>query len=211
MASIGAILFGVAGRLDWTPAWALIALFSVYVTAGVAYFSWKDPELLLERTKKPSNVPRWDRILLRVYPALLGCLIVTAALDAGRYRWAPVPLLLQWLGAVGLLAAFAVVWWCTATNHYLASYARLQADRGQRVVSEGPYAIVRHPMYTSVTVLDISMALLLGSWLALVPAAAIGLLLVVRTRLEDRMLLDGLSGYRDYALHVPRRLVPGVW
>ena len=181
------------------------------MTAGVAYFSWKDPELLLERTTKPSNVPRWDRILLRVYPALLGCLFLTAALHAGRYRWAPVPLPLQWLGAVGMLAAFLVVWWCTATNHYLASYARLQTDRGQRVVSEGPYAIVRHPMYASMTVLDDSIALLLGSWLALVPASAIGLLAVVRTWLEDRMLLDGLPGYRDYALHVPRRLMPGVW
>ena len=181
------------------------------MTAGVAYFSWKDPELLLERTTKPSNVPRWDRILLRVYPALLGCLFVVAALDAGRYRWTPVPLPLQWLGAAGMLAAFVVVWWCTATNHYLASYARLQADRGQHVVSEGPDAIVRHPMYISMTVLDTCIALLLGSWLALVPAVAIGLLLVVRTRLEDRMLLDGLPGYREYALHVRRRLVPGVW
>jgi protein-S-isoprenylcysteine O-methyltransferase Ste14 len=211
IASIGTILFGGAGRLDWPAAWVFIAMFSVYLIAGMGYFSWKDPELLLERMNTPSNVPRWDRILVRVYQVLLGCLMLIAALDAGRYRWAPVPLPLQWLGAAGVLAAFVVVWWCTATNHYLASYARLQPDRGQRVVSEGPYAFVRHPMYTSMTVLDVSIALLLGSWLALVPAAAIGLLAVVRTRLEDRMLLDGLPGYRDYALHVPRRLVPGVW
>jgi protein-S-isoprenylcysteine O-methyltransferase Ste14 len=211
MGSIAGILFGMAGRLDWAGAWVFIAMFSVYLIVGVAYFSWKDPELLHERMKQPSNVPRWDRILLRVYAALIVCLMVTAGLDAGRYGWAPVQLPLQWLGAVGVLAAFLVVWWCTATNHYLASYARLQADRGHRVVSEGPYAIVRHPMYISVMVLDVSIALLLGSWLALVPAAAIGILLVVRTRLEDRMLLDGLAGYRDYALHVPRRLVPGVW
>ncbi len=211
IASIGAILFGGAGRLDWAAAWAFIAMFSVYLIAGMGYFSRKDPELLLERMNTPSDVPRWDRILVRLYRVLLGCLFLTAALDAGRYRWAPVPLPLQWLGAAGVLAAFVAVWWCTATNHYLASYARLQADRGQQVVSEGPYAIVRHPMYTSMTVLGISIALLLGSWLALVPAAAIGLLVVVRTRLEDRMLIDGLPGYRDYALHVPSRLVPGVW
>ena len=197
--------------MDGEAGGALLVRFVVYLTAGVAYFCRRDTELLRERLRKPSNVPAWDRRLLRFYPPLLGCLFVAAALDGGRHHWSRVPLPIQFLGGLGVLAAFAVVWWCTASNHYLASYARLQSDRGHRVVSGGPYAIVRHPMYTSLAALMVGIALLLGSWLALVPACAIGALLVVRTRLEDRMLAEGLPGYRDYALRVPRRLLPGVW
>ena len=82
---------------------------------------------------------------------------------------------------------------------------------GHRVVRNGPYRFVRHPMYTSLIVLMASMALLLGSWLALAPALLIAALLVVRTSFEDRMLNDQLPGYREYALDVTRRLVPGIW
>ena len=79
------------------------------------------------------------------------------------------------------------------------------------MVREGPYAVVRHPMYTSLIVLTASIALLLGSWLALIPALIIAVLLVIRTLFEDRMLRDELGGYREYALDVRQRLVPGVW
>jgi protein-S-isoprenylcysteine O-methyltransferase Ste14 len=78
-------------------------------------------------------------------------------------------------------------------------------------VREGPYAVVRHPMYTSLMVLMMGVALLLGSWLAMVPALIIAILLVVRTWLEDRMLRHELAGYREYAIDVRSRLVPGVW
>ncbi len=115
------------------------------------------------------------------------------------------------MGALGLVASFAVIWWCTAANHYLSSQSRIQAERGHRVVREGPYAVVRHPMYTSLMVVTASIALLLGSWLALIPALIIAVLLVIRTRFEDRMLRTELAGYREYAGDVPRRLVPGVW
>jgi protein-S-isoprenylcysteine O-methyltransferase Ste14 len=145
-----------------------------------------------------------------MYGASLVGLLATAALDAGRLRWSQMPISAQFAGAVGLLASFAVIWWCTATNHYL-SESRIQADRGHRVVRNGPYRFVRHPMYTSLIVSMSSMALLLGSWLALGPALLIAALLVVRTVFEDRMLKDLLPGYQEYALDVTRRLVPGIW
>jgi protein-S-isoprenylcysteine O-methyltransferase Ste14 len=122
-----------------------------------------------------------------------------------------VPVEIQALGALGVVASFVVIWWCTAANHYLSSQSRIQTDRGHRVVREGPYALVRHPMYISLMVLTASIALLLGSWLALMPAVIIAVLLVIRTSLEDRMLRNALAGYREYALDVRQRLVPGVW
>lgn len=211
MTAIDAMLFGLAGRVDWRAAWVLSVLLAVYIAAGMMWFLRKDPDLLEERISRASNVPTWDRMFRRMYGISLVGLLATASFDAGRFRWSLMPPIVQLAGAVGLLASFTVIWWCTASNHYLSSQSRIQADRGHRVVRNGPYRFVRHPMYTSLIVLMSSMALLLGSWLALAPALLIAALLVVRTSFEDRMLNDQLPGYRDYALDVTRRLVPGIW
>ena len=208
---IDAILFGVAGRLDWRAAWVMSGLFAAYVAAGIAWFVRRDPDLMRERITRASNVPLWDRVIYPLYAISLGALLITAAADAGRVGWSHVPVEIQALGALGVVASFVVIWWCTAANHYLSSQSRIQTDRGHRVVREGPYALVRHPMYISLMVLTASIALLLGSWLALIPAAFIGVLLVIRTALEDRMLRNELGGYEEYALDVRQRLVPGVW
>jgi protein-S-isoprenylcysteine O-methyltransferase Ste14 len=211
MTAIDAMLFGLAGRVDWRAAWVLSVLLAAYIAAGMMWFLRKDPDLLEERITRASNVPTWDRMLRKMYGISLVALLATAALDAGRFRWSQMPISAQFAGAVGLLASLAVIWWCTASNHYLSSESRIQADRGHRVVRNGPYRFVRHPMYTSLIVLMSSMALLLGSWLTLAPAMLIAALLVVRTSFEDRMLNDQLPGYREYALDVTRRLVPGIW
>ena len=171
---IAAALFGVAGRLNWGGAWTLVLIASAYFAAGSAYFSRTDPDLLIERMSKPTNVPAWDRVIVRLYPLLILWLLATAALDARRGRDAGFPAAAQLLGAFGVIASLAVVWWCTATNHFLASFARLQTDRGHYVVDSGPYRLVRHPMYAASTVLFACVALLLGSWRALIPAAIDG-------------------------------------
>lgn len=211
MAAIGAILFGLAGRLDWRAAWVLSMLFAVYLAAGMSWFLRRDPDLLEERITRATNVPTWDRVLRKMYGLSLMALLVTAALDAGRFGWSEMQVGVQVVGALGLVVSFTVIWWCTASNHYLSSESRIQSERGHRVVRDGPYRFVRHPMNTSLIVLMSSMALLLGSWLALAPALFIAVLLVLRTAFEDRMLKDQLPGYRDYALDVTRRLVPGIW
>ncbi len=101
--------------------------------------------------------------------------------------------------------------WVTRTNAYLSRFARIQDDRGQQVVTTGPYRYVRHPMYAAVIPFILCIALILGSWWALVPGAIIAILFVVRTALEDRMLQEELPGYKAYAQHVRYRLLPGVW
>ena len=131
--------------------------------------------------------------------------------DAGRFRWSAMPVVVQAIGTAAVVAAVGVVWWCAAVNHFLSTRSRIQSERGHTVVQHGPYRFVRHPLYASRIVLIIGAALTLGSWIALVPAVLIALLLVLRTSLEDRMLTTELPGYREYAQHVPERLVPGLW
>jgi protein-S-isoprenylcysteine O-methyltransferase Ste14 len=201
----------VAGRVDWPAAWFFLALLAVYLALGGWWFFRHDPELLEERMTTAPNAPHWDRLFVRIYWIVLPTFFTTAALDAGRFCWSDMPAAIQVIGAAAIVGAFVVIWWCTAANHFLSSNARIQIERGQRVVQDGPYRFVRHPMYTSIIVLMIGMALILGSWLAVVPALLIAVLLVVRTSLEDRMLKTELAGYREYASRVPERLIPGVW
>src|SRR5688572_33400075 len=95
IAIIDAILFGVAGRLDWRAAWVMSGLFAVYVAAGIAWFGRRDPDLMRERITRASNVPIWDRVIYPLYSISSGALLITAALDAGRFGWSHVPVGIQ--------------------------------------------------------------------------------------------------------------------
>jgi protein-S-isoprenylcysteine O-methyltransferase Ste14 len=210
VAILSGVLFGIAGRVDWPGAWLVILLFTGQVLSGWLLFR-HDPELFTERLTTASNVPRWDLLIARGKRILEPIFLAAAALDAGRFRWSAMPIVVQVIGTAAVVAAIGVVWWCAAANHFLSTRSRIQSERGHTVVQDGPYRVVRHPMYAARTVLIIGAALMLGSWIALAPAALIALLLVLRTSLEDRMLTAELPGYREYARRVPARLVPGLW
>jgi len=101
--------------------------------------------------------------------------------------------------------------WTLMENAYLSRWARIQQDRGQRVVTTGPYRIIRHPMYAAIILLMICIPLELGSFWALILGVLIGVLFVIRTVLEDRMLIDELDGYIEYSHRVRYRLFPRIW
>jgi protein-S-isoprenylcysteine O-methyltransferase Ste14 len=102
--------------------------------------------------------------------------------------------------------------WATLANRFFSSAVRLQTDRGQVVVDSGPYQFVRHPGYTGAIPYLVFGGLALGSWLATVIAGVpMIVILLRRTVLEDKMLLEGLAGYKEYAARVKYRLAPGIW
>jgi protein-S-isoprenylcysteine O-methyltransferase Ste14 len=113
------------------------------------------------------------------------------------------------LAVFGLGNAFGC--WALVSNRFFSTYLRIQADRGHRVVADGPYGIVRHPGYGGTILASLALPISLGSLWALIPAALGACGFVVRTTREDAILLRALDGYRDYARHVRYRLVPGVW
>jgi protein-S-isoprenylcysteine O-methyltransferase Ste14 len=110
-----------------------------------------------------------------------------------------------------MLAGIAVTAWSQAMNPFFEPGVRIQSERHQRVIDRGPYRFLRHPGYIAALFLFFRMALALGSFWALVPAALAAALLVLRTALEDRLLRAELPGYDDYSRRVRWRLVPGVW
>jgi protein-S-isoprenylcysteine O-methyltransferase Ste14 len=96
-------------------------------------------------------------------------------------------------------------------NSFAAAVVRVQAERGHRVVSSGPYALVRHPMYSAAVLFMIGVPLLLGSWWGTAMSPIFVVLFAIRTRIEESTLAAGLPGYADYAARVRYRLVPGLW
>ena len=211
LAALCGVLFGIAGRVDWPAAWLIVLLFTGHRVLSGWWLFRHDPELLKERLTTAPNVPQWDRRIKRANRILEPIFLATAALDGGRLGWSAMPIVVRAIGTAAVVAAIGVMYWCAAANHFLSSRSRIQSERGHTVVQHGPYRGVRHPMYASRIVLIIGVALMLGSWIAVVPAVLIALLLVLRTSLEDRLLTTELPGYREYAKHVPERLVPGLW
>jgi len=207
---LGGILFLAAGRLDWAAAWIAIGLYTAFLLFMLAWGAAHAPDLMRERGRLAGNVKSWDKLINLGYTLALIGLLLTAGLDA-RYGWSGMPPVLKWLGGTGMIASSYVIWLTMKENAYLSRWARIQQDRGQTVVSSGPYRFVRHPMYAAILGFVLSLTLLLGSAWALIPAGIVTALYVLRTALEDRMLREELAGYREYARQVRFRLIPGLW
>lgn len=208
---IGGILFSAAGRLDWMAAWTFIALYGIGLLCIMLWGTAQAPDLMRERSRMSKNVKPWDKAINLLYALTLVATLVVAGLDAGRFGWSQIPQILQGFGGVGCVFAGYVIWLTMKENAFLSRWARIQADRGQNVVSSGPYRILRHPMYAAILLFVLCMTFLLGSWWAFIPAGIVMALFILRTLLEDQMLHEELSGYREYARSVRYRLFPGVW
>jgi protein-S-isoprenylcysteine O-methyltransferase Ste14 len=207
----GAAWFGLAGRVSWVQGWLCLVIFSTFVGLLSLRLAKINPDLMRERGKPGPGVEDWDRALMTIYTVGLIAQLALIALDSGRYRWSDVPLAVQLLGCVLLVGAGAAIWQVMMTNPFLSSAARLQPDRDQKVISQGLYAFIRHPMYLSVIGALIGLSLALGSWWSLPAAAVNAACYVYRTHREDLMLMRGLPGYPEYARSVRFRLLPGVW
>ncbi len=205
------LLFLPAGRLDWYQAWAFTLAFGAFLVFYGVWFQRYDPGQLKERSQVGTNTKGWDKVILRLYTILLLAMLILAGLDAGRFTWAEAPLAGQMLGWLGAVLAGYLVFMSASVNTFLSRTVRIQNDREQKVIDTGPYGRVRHPMYLGVIVLMVSIPLLLGSLWALIPGGLIGVLFIIRTKLEDRTLMDELPGYREYAQRVRYRIIPGIW
>jgi protein-S-isoprenylcysteine O-methyltransferase Ste14 len=208
---LAAILFIPAGRWNWVQAWALVFSFGAFLFVYAFWSLQNDPAQLQERSQAARNVKPWDKVIMGIYTALLPVVFIVAGLDAGRFGWTVVPGVVQALAWVGLVLAAALILWTTMSNTFLSRQARIQEERGQVVVTSGPYHHVRHPMYLGIIILFFCLAPALGSWAGMIPDLAIDALFVVRTAKEDRMLREELPGYNDYAQRVRYRLIPGLW
>ena len=210
---MAALLFVPAGRLDWSGGWIFLAAFAISAVALGGWLAHHDPALL--RARMGPLVQRgqkaWDKAFMITFLVLWHAWLVLMALDAGRWRWSTVPAWLQAVGAIGFVLCMILCYFTFRANSYAAPVVRIQRERGQQVISSGPYRYVRHPMYGGALCLFVGAPLMLGSWLGLATAPLLVVLLATRAVLEERTLAEELEGYRDYAARVRYRFVPLVW
>ena len=129
-----------------------------------------------------------------------------------RFKWfLSMPAAISVGAFMAMIPASMLTYRAIAANIFFSSHVRIQKDRGQIVVSKGPYSVVRHPGYAGSAAFNLLVPLALGSWTALLPAFGAIALLVYRTNKEDCVLLAKLPGYAAYAKRVHTRLIPGVW
>ncbi|HUY90080.1 MAG TPA: isoprenylcysteine carboxylmethyltransferase family protein [Pirellulales bacterium] len=207
----GLFMFLPAGDWTWPKGWLFIGVF-VGVLAVVTPYLWRvNPEVVVARTGVHEGTKRWDKILLGFFFTAVYAIAPVAALDDGRFHWLPVPWWVCGIGYLAFLVGMAIVTWAEAVNKFFEVTVRIQAERGQKVIEAGPYAVVRHPGYVGGILFSLGIALCLGSLWALIPAGLASCLLILRTKWEDEVLQAELAGYNEYAEQVRYKLIPGLW
>ena len=209
---MAALLLVPAGTLAWQQAWVFVIVIGGASLLLCAWLVVHDPALLEQRMAGPlqGDQPRWDRIFMICLMALFVLWLVVMGLDR-RFGWSHVPLWLEVVGALGVLGAYYVFWLVFRANSFAAPVVKIQQERGHAIVTTGPYAVVRHPMYAGAIGFVLGTPLLLGSW----PGVALGLVMFLafgyRAVREEATLAAQLPDYADYAARVRYRFFPHIW
>jgi protein-S-isoprenylcysteine O-methyltransferase Ste14 len=208
---MAAVYFITAGSLDIGRAWVYFGITAGTYFIGSLILIRYNPELLNERAKRRDNTKPWDKALLSLY-LLIGFFgtHIVAGLDS-RFGWSSLNIIYMIPGAVLYVAAAFIQIISMLKNKYFEATVRMQRDREQQVIKDGPYKIVRHLGYASVLLSFTAIPFMLGSFYALICTAAVFIIIITRTALEDRMLQEELPGYSQYAKEVKSRLFPGIW
>jgi protein-S-isoprenylcysteine O-methyltransferase Ste14 len=204
------LLFVPAGTFNYWQAWVFMAVFVGASATITVYLAIKDPKLLERRMNVGPTVEKETTQKIIMSFAMIGfiALFVFPAFDH-RFAWSPVPSYIS-LAGDGLVAfGFLFIFFVFKVNTYGAS--TIQIAEGQKVISTGPYALVRHPMYAGALVMLIGVPLALGSWWGLFMLALITPVLIWRLLDEERFLSKNLPGYTEYRQKVRYRLVPSIW
>jgi len=203
----------ISWRWDWWEAWVYAIICIVGFAVSRALAARNHPDLLAERARflRHENAESWDKLLAPLVGLGGGLIPVVAGLDA-LCDWSPTfSLPVKTVSLVMILAGYALGSYALIENRYFSGMVRIQDDRGQHVVSSGPYRWVRHPGYAGALLTYVATPVFLDALWAFLPVVFITIVLVIRTELEDTTLQDRLEGYRDYAQRVRYRLLPGIW
>jgi protein-S-isoprenylcysteine O-methyltransferase Ste14 len=206
----GLLVFVPAGTLGYWQAWVYLSIFTGASILTTLYLIRHDPALLERRMKggpMAERRPTQKLIMLGASVGFVGLLVVPA-LDV-RFGWSAMSAGVVLLGDALLIAGFYFIWIVYRENTFTS--ATIEVAKDQKVVSTGPYAVVRHPMYAGGLLYLVAMPLALGSYWGLVVFAVVLLLVLWRLFDEERFLSRNLPGYTEYQQRVRHRLVPFVW
>jgi len=209
--SMGVALFWSAGRINWWPAWAVLAVILAWVVVTAIVILRFNPDLLAERLGPRKGSKLWDTAIVSILGLLQLARYIVAGLDQ-RYGWTGGFAVSVQIAALIVCALGQVLFiWAVASNAFFSQIVRIQPERGHAVAKDGAYHYVRHPGYAGAILFELAVPILLASWGAMLISVVSVLLLITRTVLEDRTLQAELPGYAEYVRQVTYRLVPGIW
>src|SRR5262245_58870994 len=205
-----ALLFGTAGTLWYWQAWIYVSIFFGAALLTTLYLMKHDRALLARRMRGgPMFEKERSQRIIMVFTSLgFIALLVVPALDH-RFGWSAVPVWAVVLGNVLVAVGFYLIFRVYRENTFTAAIVEVTA--GQKVITTGPYAVVRHPMYASGLLYMLGTPLSLGSYWGFLPLGAIAPFLIWRLFDEEQILTRNLPGYAAYRQRVRHRLVPRVW
>lgn len=204
---VAAMLFLSAGTVRYWEAWVYLSILFITASLMLAYLLKYSPSLLERRMRMREKEPqqRWIVGLSWLW------FVITFLVPGFDHRWngTAVPALAVIIADLFVLLGYGVTFWVFRTNPYASRIVEVAPD--QQVVSIGPYAVVRHPMYLGAALIYLATPLALGSFWGCVPAVFILPIMVARIHNEEDVLARDLLGYRDYVLSTRYRLLPGIW
>lgn len=208
---IGFILFFLSGwNFLWWEAWIFLILLTFLMGFMLFWLNKHNPQVLRSRTSMKGMVKK-DKILMSLLIASFFAFFIVVCLDGGRYHWSTVPLWSKIIGYIGFVIGFIITVLVMKENPFAAKVVRIDKEGGHKVITTGPYAVVRHPMYSGSILWFLSMSIALGSLYGLIPGVFITILLIIRIPFEEKLLHEELEGYTEYTKKVKKRLIPWIW
>ncbi len=207
---IGAALFLSAWTLAYWQAWVFLAVFFLSVLAITLYLAKNDPKLLERRTQAGpvAEKEKGQQTIQSIAAVAFIAMFVGPGLDH-RFGWSVVPLPAVLAGDVLVALGLLIVFFVFRENSYTSAVIEVGAE--QKIVSTGPYALVRHPMYSGALLMLIGVPLALGSYWGLLAFVPIALVIVWRLLDEEKFLVKNLAGYPEYQIKVRYHLIPFIW
>jgi len=203
----GVVLFVPAGTIDWWQAWLFLATLTALMLTIAIYLAIVDPALLDRRLRSREREAEQRRlIVIGTISFVVGFLV--PGIDR-RFGWSYVPTGVVLVGELGVILGYALFAIVMRVNSYASRI--IEVAEGQQVVTNGPYAVVRHPMYVAALIIYLATPLVLGSWWGLLAMLAQIPVYVARILGEERVLARDLPGYVAYMQRTRFRLLPGIW
>ncbi len=202
-----AMFFLPAGTFAYWEAWVYLAVLLIPMFLVLIYLLEKDPKLL-ERRMRMREKEAEQKLIIRISHLHFLLTFLLPGFDK-RFEWSNVPVVVVIVADVLVLLGYGMFFLVLRENRYASRI--IEVEQEQKVISSGPYAIVRHPMYLAVSLMYILSPLALGSYWAMTPSLLIIPLLAARIRNEEGVLGRELKGYQEYVQKTKYRLVPGIW